>query len=246
MTNHPLLLDLFCGAGGAAMGYHRAGFRVVGVDIKPQPNYPFSFIQMDAFKFAAKWGRGVDFIHASPNCEGYSHLNNIRLIAKHTSDYQREIGKTRKLLQSLGKPYVIENVAGAAAEMQNPVMLCGSMFAGLRVYRHRLFECSFDVLPPAHSRHSDPVPPAGSGVSPKDGYVSITSGGVRNLPKWWDGSGAAYKNMAMGINWMTQAELTKSIPPAFAQYIGAEWLRQNGYDYQYPELKINAKQEALL
>lgn len=133
------------------MGYHRAGFDVVGVDIAPQPRYPFEFHQGDALEYVAAHGHEFDAIHASPPCQGYSATRFIRGNAH--SDL---VGPTREALQASGKPYVIENVAGAP--LLNPVTLVGSMF-GLRTMRPRLFECSFDVpfvlAPPAAARHAD-------------------------------------------------------------------------------------------
>ena len=146
----PRLLDLFCGAGGAAMGYHRAGFEVVGVDHLPQPNYPFEFVQNDALmvmSFHPWWDvEPFDAIHASPPCQAYSSLRAM----PNVGDHPDLIGPTRALLQRAGLPYVIENVVGAP--LLNPVRICG---AGLGLgtdthdlARHRLFECSFAVMVP--------------------------------------------------------------------------------------------------
>lgn len=234
-----ILLDLFCGAGGCAMGYHRAGFNVsngwqiVGVDINPQPRYPFQFIQYDAIAFARKWGTGMDFIHASPPCQGYSRMNRFKTIANSTIKYPKLIEPTRQLLRLLKKPYVIENVS--ESPLIDPIHLCGCMFPDLRVYRERLFESSFHIDHLAHATHSDPCPPAGSGVSPKYGYVSITRGGVNNLPDGW--TPAAYKNMAMNIDWMTQTELTESVPPHYTHWIGGQWRKLQGLPYSLPDVQ---------
>ena len=129
------LLDLFCGAGGAAMGYHRAGFDdITGVDIKPMPRYPFKFIQGDALEYLAAHGAEYDVIHASPPCQAYSimqHANHMR------KDHPDLVDSVRDALKQTGKPWIIENVPGAP--LIDPILLCGLSF-GLRVIRHRLFE----------------------------------------------------------------------------------------------------------
>src|SRR3990172_8007103 len=147
------LLDLLCGAGGAAMGYHRAGFdEIVGVDFKPQKHYPFTFVQADALEYVAAHGREFDAIHASPPCQRYSNMTKRWGIG---INHPNLIGPVRERLQEIGIPYVIENVKGAPLE--NPVMLCGSMFGrgaseyGLR--RHRYFEASFTLWAPASCAH---------------------------------------------------------------------------------------------
>lgn len=215
----PLILDAFCGAGGAGYGYWLAGFRVVGVDIAPQKNYPFQFIQMDAIEFIRLYGKRFDVIHASPECQKYTRLRRQKKIKESTdARYTDMIGLVRSALISTGKPYIIENVEGAP--LIGAVMLCGSMFPELKVYRHRFFESNRFISVPEHYPHKERIPPSGSGVS-KNGYVSITSGGVRNLPDGWT-SPAAYKNMAMGIDWMIQKELTKAIPPIYTSYLGKQ------------------------
>jgi len=150
LKQRPRLLDLFCGAGGAAKGYHDAGFNVVGVDINPQPHYPYEFIQADAMTFPLD---GFDVIHASPPCQRYSVVN--RGIGNHMSHPDLLPGTRDRLVDS-GVPWVIENVVGAP--MFFPTMLCGSMFGlgtstGLWLRRHRLFECSHLFLAP-DCRHS--------------------------------------------------------------------------------------------
>src|SRR5574337_20985 len=126
----PRLLDLFCCAGGCAMGYHRAGFDVVGVDINPQQRYPFEFHQADAMTFDLS---GFDAIHASPPCQAYTVLGG----REDLSHYPDLVDAVRERLQASGKPWIIENVPGAP--LRDPITLCGAMF-GLRRYRHRLFE----------------------------------------------------------------------------------------------------------
>lgn len=203
--SEPRLLDLFCGAGGAGMGYHRAGFEVVGVDNRPMPRYPFEFHQADALDYCAAHGREFDVIHASPPCQRYSGMSNC--IPGLSEEYPDLLPATRRLLQGMGKPYVIENVSGA--QFTHAVMLCGSMFPELRVYRHRWFECNPFFLSPGHGTHRDSTPRAGYGISPK-GFISV-SGHMGNIE---------YVKTAMGIDWMTGDELSEAIPPAYTEYIG--------------------------
>ena len=213
-VSKPLLLDLFCGAGGAAMGYYRAGFRVIGVDIEPQPRYPFEFIQADAMTFPLE---GFDVIHASPPCQGYSIANYIW----GKTDHPLLIGPLRERLLAAGKPYVIENVPGAP--LRSPLVLCGLAF-GLKVRRHRLFETSPQILlappcPPGH-RLLDYVLVIGGGVRkrvPQQGRT-LKGGPKMNRPTLPLSVGHA----AMGIDWMNRFELSEAIPPAYTEYIGRQ------------------------
>ena len=142
------ILDLFCGAGGAGMGYHRAGFDVVGVDISPQPNYPFEFYRGDALEYLASYGDRFDAIHASPPCQSSSALTKGTNKGRHYPDL---IPATREALTRFDVPTVIENVQGS--DLRRDVTLCGEMF-GLGVIRHRYFEISrFDVPQPKHVKH---------------------------------------------------------------------------------------------
>jgi len=208
----PRLLDLFCGAGGAAMGYARAGFEVVGVDLHPQPRYPFAFGRMDALDFF-KWGRTVkdfDAIHASPPCQAYSDLAKRN---GNADTHPRLIEAVRDMLRATGKPYVIENVEGAP--LLNPITLCGTMF-GLRVLRHRLFESNIPLTAPLHGRHplvyTLDKRKAHYGKLDQDfAFVSVTGGGNCSV---------ANARLAMGIDWMTKAELNEAIPPAYTGFIG--------------------------
>lgn len=212
----PRLLDLFCGAGGCAVGYHRAGFDVVGVDIKPQPNYPFEFHQADALEFPID---GFDAIHASPPCQAYTHARHLGRRGR--NDHPRLIAITRERLIASGLPYVIENVEAAGAEMQQPYMLCGSAF-GLDVQRHRLFETSFPMM----------VPGCQHGTWGRGRFAGTPrADGTRPLSKIVNplASGCSHDDFAtaMGIDWMPAAgrrpskELHEAIPPAYTEHVGS-------------------------
>lgn len=205
----PRLLDLFCGAGGAAMGYHRAGFEVVGVDLAPQPHYPFEFHQADAMAFPLD---GFDAIHASPPCQRYTVGRKIHNSGERHPDL---VATTRERLVVTDVPWVIENVVGAP--LRRAVTLCGTMF-GLKVFRHRLFECSCPVLVPPHSAH-DGSTGATDGYSTKargrNGYICVAG---HNFIR----QEAAE---AMGIEWMaSRYELAQAIPPAYTEFIGRQLL----------------------
>lgn len=203
----PLLLDLFCGAGGASVGYSHAGFDVVGVDIEPQPRYPFRFFQADALHFPLE---GFDAIHASPPCQRFT----AGAARAGTCDLHPElIASTRRRLEATGVPFVIENVAGARSALCSPTMLCGTMF-DLGVFRHRLFEAGgFDLPAPEHHRHKGRV---GDGR-----YFTVTghSGGSSRRDGWVGGTREDWRR-AMGIDWMTVAELAEALPPAYTEYVG--------------------------
>ena len=220
----PRLLDLFCGAGGAAMGYHRAGFDVVGVDIKPQPRYPFPFIQADALEYVAAHGHEYDAIHASPPCQAYSPLRCLPWLRDR--DYPMLIGPTRSLLESTGRPWVIEN--SDRAPLQG-IRLCGRMF-DLPLYRHRLFESSVFILMPPHVKHDVVI---GHGRMVNDRRNGTLNAGS-NKGAWGNQAivtvaGGQYLKAdgerAMGIDWMTKYELSQSIPPAYTEFIGTYLLR---------------------
>jgi DNA (cytosine-5)-methyltransferase 1 len=201
-----IALDLFCKAGGASVGYAQAGFKVVGVDIEPQKNYPFEFHQADAFEFLARWGREFHLVHASPPCQAYT-----RLAAMTKKEYPELIPAARAALMKNGRPWIMENVKGAP--LLNPVELCGSQF-GLKVYRHRIFESSHLLLGLPHHPHRDKTPRGGTrgnNISP-NGFICV-AGHFSNVP---------YARMAMGINWMTRDELAQAIPPAFTQFLGSQ------------------------
>ena len=206
----PRLLDLFCGAGGAAMGYHRAGFEVVGVDIAPQPHYPFEFHQADAFDYPFTW----DFqaIHASPPCQAYSRLSAMHPDASPPM----LIDAVRERFGRFGVPWVIENVEGAPLADRSDlfgahgVMLCGSMFdLGIErgyLRRHRLFETSFSIAQP-DCRHRG----VAVGVYGHGGHTG------KHRMLYRDEAAEA-----LGIDWMTRDEMTQAIPPAYTEFIGEQ------------------------
>ena len=218
--SRPRLLDLFCGAGGAAVGYHRAGFDVVGVDINPQPHYPYEFMRADAIGVMREFIMGLvaqpiawdindfDAVHASPPCQSFSaYRRKGQGVGEH---YPNLIASTRSLLQRLELPYVIENVVGAP--LNNPIRLCGSSF-GLNVRRHRLFESNISLydLPCYHEWQTPRFPPATN----RTNLRSTVEVGVRRIP-------LAIQQDAMGIDWMTLTELSQAIPPAYTKHIGAQ------------------------
>lgn len=231
MNKRPLLLDLFCGAGGCAMGYHRAGFDVVGVDHKPQPRYLFRFVRADALEYLAEHGREYEAIHASPPCQGYSRMRHLPWLKG--KKYPMLIGATTDALEGLGVPWVIENVEGAARHMRGAIMLCGTMF-GLNVYRHRLFLSSVMLWQPPHPKHKQVV---GRGRmlnyrarGNAEGWVSLPSkkplNGLRPTGDHVTVAGH-FRNIdiarqAMGIDWMKRDELAQAIPPAYTEFIGRQ------------------------
>ncbi len=219
------------------MGYRRAGFAVYGIDNKPQPHYPFPFLLMDALEAMDRLLKGegltfsngeilylkdFDVYHASPPCQFASiacaRWRNIGY------EYPELIADTRKRLIATGRPYVIENVTGAKKHLHSPILLCGLTF-GLKVVRHRWFECNPFIMSPGHSSrqcHGAVTgklainDPAGHGM-PGHTYRALTvagHGGNSQSFKWQD-----WKE-AMGIDWMTKQELTQAIPPAYTEYIG--------------------------
>ena len=207
----PKLLDLFCGADGAAAGYHRTGFDVVGFDINPQPNYPFKFVKMDALEVDLDI---CDAIHASPPCQNYCWCTTKARNEGKT--YPDLIEPVRKLLIESGKPYVIENVVGAP--LINPTYLEGTMF-GLNVIRRSCFETNWWLPQPMYLKRKKPIKQL-SKIGPtrilqKSAYCQVTTSGSDG----WSCRLADFQD-AMNINWMTRAEITQAIPPAYSEYIG--------------------------
>jgi DNA (cytosine-5)-methyltransferase 1 len=213
------LLDLFCCAGGAGVGYNKAAFEVVGVDIKPQPNYPLRFVRDDALNLMPEFIACFDAIHASPPCQSYSDLAKRN---RNADAWPRLIEPVREMLVRSGLPYIIENVEGAP--LLNPIMLCGTMFKGLRVIRHRLFEANFTILRPPHGRHPichtfDKRKSQYGKTDEMRDFVSVNGGGNCSV---------AAARSAMGIDWMTKNELNEAIPPAYTRFIGEQLLNWLG------------------
>lgn len=213
----PRLLDLYCCAGGAAMGYHRAGFDVVGVDVKPQPRFPFEFIETDVLTLDPAFLASFDAIHASPPCQAFSYANNCDAKGVHPN----LVPQTREMLAASGTLTVIENVPGAP--IRADLVLDGTMFPDLRVIRKRLFELNWPA-------------PLLLGFSSQDlvakGWCSVTDGDnsthvraarkKRGLPVR---DSNATRAEAMGIDWTTnRRELGMAIPPAYTQFIGERLL----------------------
>lgn len=195
-----------------AKGYNDAGFEVVGVDIVPQPNYPYEFHQADAMTYRLD---GFDVIHASPPCQRFSVGTTYPGAREKWPDL---IAETRARLRETGLPYVIENVPNAPLE--SPVRLCGVMF-GLNVIRHRNFESNVLLVVPAHVPHARPIQrPARDGTTrivQRSQYAQVAGhGGESNsyaIADW---------QAAMGIDWMTRKELVEAIPPVYAEYLGKQ------------------------
>ena len=212
----PRLLDLFCGAGGAGMGYHRAGFDVTGVDIAPQSNYPFEFHQGDALDFVATHWREFDAIHASPPCQGYLNLGAVNRAQGRTYDHPDLISETRRLLISTGLPFVIENVADARRQLRDPVRICGTGLS-LPLRRHRLFESNVPLegIGCRHDLYTEPR--YWTGWRPKGEHRLSTV-----VQVYGNAGGREHWPSAMGIDWMTSREMCEAIPPAYTQFIGRQ------------------------
>ncbi|MGV9645139.1 SAM-dependent methyltransferase [Streptomyces sp. NPDC003514] len=210
-SRRPRLLDLFCCQGGAAKGYADAGFDVTGVDIAPQPRYPYRFVQADALAYVVEHGAGFDFIHASPPCQHDSECQRLR-----GNIHPDLIAPTRSALEATGRPWVIENVGGAVPKLRGPVMLCGPMF-GLATYRHRFFETGggFTLAQPGHPAHLVPQAKMGRPVLP--GHYGQFVGNF---------SGVALARRVMGVPWMNRDGIRECIPPAYAEHIGRAAIAQ--------------------
>ncbi len=209
-NSHPPVQDLFCHRGGMAMGYHQAGFDIVGVDLNADcaEEYPFTFVHGDAIEYLLAHGHEYDLIHGSPPCQAYTPLN-----AYNHKTYPDLIAPTRAAMRAVGRPYVIENVEAARPEMIDPVMLCGPMF-GLRMYRHRLFEASFPLMPPPHPAHVARCTRNGYLPTPERPFMTITGG---RHSKAWQRAAAE----AMGTPWITTIRgVCEAVPPAYAEHIG--------------------------
>lgn len=198
------------------MGYHRAGFDVVGVDINPQPHYPFEFHQADALEYLLEHGYKFDAIHASPPCQGYLNLAKLNASMGRVSGHQRMIAETRRLLVPSRLPYVIENVQDARCELREPVRICGTGL-NLPIRRHRLFESniSLEGVMCAHGRYLE-----------RKYWTSWQPNGERRLSTvvqvYGNGGGKSEWPEAMGIDWMSWRELAEAIPPAYTEFIGRQ------------------------
>lgn len=213
--SRPRLLDLFCCAGGAGMGYSRAGFDVTGVDIVARPNYPFNFVQGDALEYLAAHGHEYDAIHSSPPCQASSALT------KGTNkglEYLNLIPATREALKAFDVPTVIENVQGS--DLRRDLVLCGEMF-GLGVLRHRYFELGdWTMTPPAHIAHRGRVRGWRHGEYFDGPYLAVygEGGGKGSVAEW---------QVAMGIDWTDdRVEIAEAIPPAYTEYLGRQLILQ--------------------
>jgi DNA (cytosine-5)-methyltransferase 1 len=212
--NRPLAIDLFCGAGGAAMGLYRAGFDVIGVDLEPQPRFPFRFVLADALTYPL---RGADFVWASPPCQAHTAMR----VMHNARPHRDLIVPTRGKLVAAGIPWVIENVVGAP--LICPVTLCGSMFglgaAGAKLRRHRLFEASFPLIVDRRCNHDGET-------------IGVYGGHVRNRRRRENSKNRGVADFeldqgraSMGIPWMTLTELSQAIPPAYSEFIGLQAMK---------------------
>jgi DNA (cytosine-5)-methyltransferase 1 len=201
----PRALDLFCGAGGASMGLHRAGFDVTGVDIKPQPRYPFKFVQADAMEYPLD---GYDFIWSGPPCQAYSQCTP----KQYRNNHPQLIAAVRERIKKESTaPFVIENVPSAKYHLFHPIMLCGSMF-GLQIRRHRFFEMrGFFCLCPGGCAHT---------YKP----VLITGTHRRTYEPRYEYS-AEECRQASGLTWMIRTGMDEAIPPAYSEFIGKQALQ---------------------
>lgn len=235
------ILDLFCGAGGCAKGYQQAGFYVVGVDLEPQPRYVGEeFYIGDAIEVLEallnggwkttpwRYQQGVrvltldefDVIHTSPPCQHYSTMTKSN---GRPSDHPNLVPKTRRLLQATGKPYVVENVVGAP--LASPLMLCGQMFPGLRVIRHRLFESNVWLTHPPQRLPHPAHPLAHTLDKRKPHYGKLDQFKAVVMVNGGGNSSTTAARDAMGIDWMRKEELNQAIPPAYCEFVGQQLIR---------------------
>jgi DNA (cytosine-5)-methyltransferase 1 len=194
------------------VGLHAAGFEVTGCDLESQPEYPFRFVQRDAFSFTTPELRKFDLIWASPPCQGRTAYKRRR---DHVASVDTDgmIARARAMLKAADVPYIIENVPGAP--LLDPTTLCGSMF-GLDVRRHRLFETSFPVqnLKCRHEIWTPRFPPATN----RSNCRLTVEIGVWRIP-------LDIQQRAIGIDWMSLASLSQAIPPAYAKYLAKQFLK---------------------
>jgi DNA (cytosine-5)-methyltransferase 1 len=228
----PRLLDLFCGAGGAAMGYHRAGFDIVGVDIKPQPHYPFEFVECDALDYLrilidseSGWGTDLrvvefDVIHASPPCQAHTTMSNRwRNAGGRADEHVNLIPPTRELLEQTELPWVIENVPGAKPHLRSPVVLNGPNVGLYRLARPRLFEANFMILVPNYQKVVDPIGVYGKAPDGRLLFRRADGTEQRAARSLEEG------REVIGIDWMEWRELCEAIPPAYTELIGHQLMQ---------------------
>ena len=210
----PRLLDLFCGAGGAAMGYYRAGFEVVGVDIKPQKHYPFEFHQADALTYPLE---GFDAYHASPPCQRWTGLQDVT--KKHTGkdvglNHPDYIVPIRERFEAIGRPYVIENVT-KCKPLRTMIILCGASLGLRNIQRHRHFESNVMMFQPkcSHTKESQIFGVYGA----LDGRVVFKRKEYRAT---YAAKGIEHARQLLAIDWMDDGEIQQAIPPCYTEYIG--------------------------
>lgn len=236
-SSRPVLVDLFCKAGGASMGYHRAGFTIIGVDIEPQKNYPFEFVQADALDFLKQVGHCFPFYHASPPCQRHSKMTKRW---GRENDHPDLIEPVRNLLQKLNTIYIIENVMGAP--LIDPLMLCGTMFElqtknGSQLRRHRLFESNVPIVAPGPCNHNkfSSIGVYGGGQHPERRRVPNTIGVYGQTGGSSSRDGLSFftvqdRRDAMGISWMSSNELSQAIPPAYTEWLGMQIITSSPFD----------------
>lgn len=226
----PRLLDLYCGAGGAGMGYARAGFEVVGVDLAPQRHYPFAFVQGDALAALRGELEGIDLatfdaVHASPPCQAYTALRSLPWLRER--EYWDSIPPTLELLRPLRVPWVLENVERAPVD---GITLCGTMFGlawpdGLPIYRHRRFASSEFMLAPGHPKHTAVLAHGRDRMDVRGAHVRgrrprLNNGRVIGGHQ----SATIVASSPMGVDWMTGNEASQAIPPAYTEWLGRRLL----------------------
>jgi DNA (cytosine-5)-methyltransferase 1 len=218
-VRNPLIIDLFCCAGGASVGYYRAGFEPTGVDIVARKRYPFPFIEADATMLTKRFLRQFDAVHASPPCQGYTAMRH----APGAKGAPLLIDVMQDKLEDAGIPYILENVEEAAWAMPGAIMLCGSHFGlgaqGCQLQRHRLFISNKPIQAPGPCKHDDrPV----IGVYGGHARVRSAKHGGRGTKDVWEGGHKTAMSQALGIEWMTTTEMSEALPPNYTEYLGRQ------------------------